>query len=81
MAVHLGLLLVAASGLLLEIGLVRSSSVEIWYRLAFAAISVALLGVGLGGFVLHLLRDRLRLTLEKAAAVTFDYSPSIAARR
>lgn len=81
MAVHFGQLLVAASGFALEIGLTRSFPVAISCRFAFAAISVALLGGGLGGFALHLLRDRFCLTLEKAAVVTFAHSVSIPARR
>jgi hypothetical protein len=43
MAVHLGLLLVAHSGLAFEIGPARSCSVTISCSFAFAAFSVALL--------------------------------------
>ena len=51
-----------------EIGLTRIFSATIWYHFAFVAISVALLGWGLGGFALHSLRDRLTPSLDKAGA-------------
>ena len=54
MALYLGIFLVTLSGLMFEIGLTRIFSATIWYHFAFVAISVALLGWGLGGFALHL---------------------------
>lgn len=69
-----GVFLVALSGLMFEIGLTRIFSATIWYHFAFVAISVALLGWGLGGFALHLLRHRLELSLEKAAVLTLLYA-------
>ena len=60
MILHLGVFLVTLSGLLFEIALTRIFSATIWYHFAFLAISVALLGWGLGGFALHALKDRLR---------------------
>jgi len=48
-------LLLAASGLLFELTLTRIFSATIWYHYAFVAISVALFGWGLGGFLVYLL--------------------------
>jgi len=56
MSLYLGIFLVTLSGLMFEIGLTRIFSATIWYHFAFVAISVALLGWGLGGFALHLAR-------------------------
>src|SRR5262249_11757209 len=44
-------------GLILEVGLTRIYSASIWYHFAFVAISVALLGWGLGGFTVHLIKQ------------------------
>src|SRR5687768_11022604 len=72
-----GVFLITFSGLMFEIGLTRIFSATIWYHFAFVAISVALLGWGLGGFALHLLKDRVQLSLEKAAVLTLLYALSI----
>ena len=77
MAIYIGLFLVTLSGLMFEIGLTRIFSATIWYHFAFVAISVALLGWGLGGFALHLLRDRIRLSLAKAGVLTLLYAAAI----
>ena len=77
MGLYLGIFLVTLSGLMFEIGLTRIFSATIWYHYAFVAISVALLGWGLGGFALHLLRGRLAFTRERAAVFTFLYGLSI----
>ena len=77
MGLYLGIFLVTLSGLMFEIGLTRIFSATIWYHYAFVAISVALLGWGLGGFALHLLRGRLAFTRERAALSTFLYGLSI----
>lgn len=55
-ACHVAVFLLAASGLMLEVTLTRIYSATIWYHYAFVAVSVALLGWGLGGLVLHLLK-------------------------
>ena len=55
---HLGVFLITLSGLVFEVALTRIYSATIWYHFAFVAVSVALLGWGLGGFGLHLLRKR-----------------------
>jgi predicted membrane-bound spermidine synthase len=77
MALYAGIFLVTLSGLMFEIGLTRIFSATIWYHFAFVAISVALLGWGLGGFALHLLRRRLEPSRERAALFTFLYGLSI----
>jgi Spermine/spermidine synthase domain len=77
MAIYIGLFLVTLSGLMFEIGLTRIFSATIWYHFAFVAISVALLGWGLGGFSLHLLRERIRPSLAKAGALTLFYAAAI----
>jgi len=77
MGLYVGIFLVTLSGLMFEIGLTRIFSATIWYHFAFVAISVALLGWGLGGFALHLLRGRVTLSRERAALFTFLYGLSI----
>ena len=67
MGLYLGIFLVTLSGLMFEIGLTRIFSATIWYHFAFVAISVALLGWGLGGFALHLARGRIAFTRERSA--------------
>src|SRR5579884_963166 len=54
----LGIFLISASGLMLEVTLTRIFSATIWYHYAFIAISVALFGWGLGGFSLHILKEK-----------------------
>ena len=77
MSLYVGIFLVTLSGLMLEIGLTRIFSATIWYHFAFVAISVALLGWGLGGFALHLARARVAFTRERAALLTLLYGLSI----
>ncbi|MEI6668855.1 MAG: hypothetical protein WCP29_11920 [Acidobacteriota bacterium] len=77
MALYAGIFLITLSGLMFEIGLTRIFSATIWYHFAFIAISVALLGWGLGGFAVHLLRRRVALTMERAATLTFAYALAI----
>lgn len=77
MGLYFGIFLVTLSGLMFEIGLTRIFSATIWYHFAFVAISVALLGWGLGGFALHLVRHRITLSRERAALFTFLYGLSI----
>src|SRR5437588_8123763 len=66
----IAIFLITLSGLILEVGLTRIYSASIWYHFAFVAISVALLGWGLGGFTVHLLKQRARLSMDTAALVT-----------
>jgi hypothetical protein len=53
MRTRIAVFLITLSGLILEVGLTRIYSASIWYHFAFVAISVALLGWGLGGFTIH----------------------------
>ena len=77
MALYLGVFLLTLSGLMFEIGLTRIFSATIWYHFAFVAISVALLGWGLGGFALHLLSRGFSFTDERAATLTLLYAASL----
>jgi len=77
MGLYLGIFLVTLSGLMFEVGLTRIFSATIWYHYAFVAISVALLGWGLGGFALHLARRRIDFTRDRAALLTLVYGLSI----
>jgi predicted membrane-bound spermidine synthase len=79
MGLYFGIFLVTLSGLMFEIGLTRIFSATIWYHYAFVAISVALLGWGLGGFALHLLRRRIGFSRERAALLALLYGLSIPA--
>ena len=77
MRTRLSVFLITLSGLVLEVGLTRIYSASVWYHFAFVAISVALLGWGLGGFTVHLLKQKLKLTMNAAALVTALYSLAI----
>src|SRR5436853_1309605 len=74
---HIAVFLITLSGLIFEIALTRIYSATIWYHFAFIAVSVALLGWGLGGLVLHLARRRLAPTLDRAAFLVLSYSVTI----
>jgi hypothetical protein len=78
-AVYAGVFLITLSGLLFEIGLTRIFSATIWYHFAFVAISVALLGWGLGGLLVQLLKRWLPESLEAAAVFTLLYAVAIPA--
>jgi len=75
----LGIFLISASGLMLEVTLTRIFSATIWYHFAFIAISVALFGWGLGGFLLHVLKEKrvVKSTLGSLTVVSLLYSISI----
>jgi predicted membrane-bound spermidine synthase len=75
--IHWAVFLITWSGLVFEIGLTRIYSATIWYHFAFIAVSVALLGWGLGGLVLHLLRKRMTASMDKAAILALLYAVSI----
>lgn len=77
MAIHAAVFLITLSGLIFEIALTRIYSATIWYHFAFIAVSVALLGWGLGGVALHLIRQRVTPTMEKAAILTLFYAAAI----
>ena len=74
---HLSVFLITLSGLILEVGLTRIYSASIWYHFAFVAISVALLGWGLGGFTVHVLKRTRRLSMNTAALVALLYAGAI----
>jgi SAM-dependent methyltransferase len=76
---HLAVFLITLSGLVFEVALTRIYSATIWYHFAFVAVSVALLGWGLGGFGLHLARRWFRPSLDRAAVITLCYAASIPA--
>jgi hypothetical protein len=69
--------LITLSGLVFEIGLTRIYSATIWYHFAFVAISMALLGWGLGGLAVHLLKRSWPPSIEKAAVFTMLYGFAI----
>ncbi len=71
--------LITFSGLVFEIGLTRIYSATIWYHFAFVAISVALLGWGLGGMTVHLLKKRMPSSTERAAVFSMLYALAIPA--
>lgn len=73
MRTRLSVFLITLSGLVLEVGLTRIYSASVWYHFAFVAISIALLGWGLGGFTVHLLKRTSILTMNTAALLTAVY--------
>src|SRR5262245_14466437 len=77
MRLYLGVFLLTLSGLMFEIGLTRIYSATIWYHFAFVAISVALLGWGVGGFALHVAKRYFKPTLGHAAVLSALYGLSI----
>jgi hypothetical protein len=77
MRTRISVFLITLSGIILEVGLTRIYSASIWYHFAFVAISVALLGWGLGGFTVHLLKRRRPLSMNTAALVTLLYAGAI----
>ena len=80
MLIHAGVFLITLSGLVFEVALTRIYSATIWYHFAFIAVSVALLGWGLGGFALHLARKRgFAPSIDRAAAFAVLYGLSIPA--
>src|SRR4029450_7137658 len=77
MSRHIAVFLITLSGLVFEVGLTRIYSASIWYHFTFVAISVALLGWGLGGCTGHLLKRFMRLSTDAAALITLLYAASI----
>src|ERR1044071_1374606 len=85
--IHVGVFLITLSGLLFEIGLTRIYSASIWYHFTFVAVSVALLGWGLGGLVVHVTKQGIKIgpfhmrpappTIEKAGALCMLYALAI----
>ncbi|HEV7747374.1 MAG TPA: hypothetical protein VGO56_20420 [Pyrinomonadaceae bacterium] len=77
MLTRISVFLITLSGLVLEVGLTRIYSASIWYHFAFVAISVALLGWGLGGFAVQLLKRMWGLSMGTAALLTLLYAGAI----
>jgi predicted membrane-bound spermidine synthase len=77
MALRAAVFLITLSGLIFEIGLTRIYSASIWYHFTFVAVSVALLGWGLGGLVVHLTKRSMTPTIEKAAVLCVLYAGGI----
>lgn len=79
MLLRTGVFLITLSGIVFEVGLTRIYSATIWYHFAFLAISVALLGWGLGGWAVHLLKRRLAPSMDLAAVYCLWYALTIPA--
>jgi predicted membrane-bound spermidine synthase len=79
MLIRAGVFLITFSGLIFEIGLTRIYSATIWYHFAFVAVSVALLGWGLGGMAVHLLKRWWAPSMDRAAVLTLLYAAAIPA--
>src|SRR5437868_12170909 len=79
MLIRSAVFLITLSGLVFEIGLTRIYSATIWYHFAFVAISMALLGWGLGGLAVHLAKKGSPPSMEKAALFTLLYGLTIPA--
>ncbi|HET9830523.1 MAG TPA: hypothetical protein VFP91_02385 [Vicinamibacterales bacterium] len=77
MPIRAAVFLITLSGLVFEIGLTRIYSATIWYHFAFVAISMALLGWGLGGLAVHLLKRSWPPSSERAAVLTMLYGVAI----
>ena len=78
-SLHLAVFLITLSGLLFEVALTRIYSATIWYHFTFIAVSVALLGWGLGGFAVHLLKKRRGLvpSIDLAGRCALAYAAAI----
>src|SRR5262245_49585437 len=77
MQTRLAVFLITLSGLTFEIGLTRVYSATIWYHFAFIAVSIALLGWGLGGLAVHLLKRSWPPSMSRAALFAFLYAVAI----
>ncbi len=77
MPVRAAVFLITLSGLMFEIGLTRIYSATIWYHFTFVAVSVALLGWGLGGVAVHAGKRRWTPTLDRAGALAAGYGAAI----
>lgn len=72
-----GIFLASLSGLVLEIALTRIFSAAIWYHFAFVAVSIALIGLGASGLVVHYRLKKIKenwannLTIASCVGITF----------
>jgi len=71
---YIGIALVSAATMMLELALTRLFAVAEWYHFAFLSVSVALLGYGSSGTILSLLSPKLRRRLPSVLAVAFPLS-------
>lgn len=74
----LGVFLSSFAALLLELSLTRLFSVVLYYHFAFLAVSVALLGMGVGGVFAHLQRSRLLVWDLRSLGVRLSFFCAIA---
>jgi hypothetical protein len=77
MALRAAVFLIALSGLMFEIALTRIYSATIWYHFTFVAVSVALLGWGLGGLTVHLTKRSMPPSIDKAAKLCVLYGIAV----
>lgn len=74
-SLYLGVFLTSLSAVVLEVTLTRIFSVTLWYHFAYFVVSMALFGLGAGGFAAFFLRravvDRFPWILTEAAALQF----------
>ncbi|MDQ7850534.1 MAG: hypothetical protein QN152_02590 [Armatimonadota bacterium] len=75
---HLGIALVSAAGLLLQLALTRVFSVTQWYHFAFMAVGLGLLGFGASGTALAVVPALLRSPLWTAAWSALAVVPAVA---
>ncbi len=75
---NLGIALVSAAGLLLQLALTRVFSVSQWYHFAFMAVGLGLLGFGASGTALTVVPALLRSPLRTATWSALAVVPSVA---
>ena len=75
---HLGIALVSAAGLLLQLALTRVFSVSQWYHFAFMAVGLGLLGFGASGTALAVAPALLRSPQRTAAWSALAVVPAVA---
>jgi len=76
--VHLGVALISAAGLLLQLALTRVFSVTQWYHFAFMAVGLGLLGFGASGTALAVIPALHRSPLRTAAWGGMAVVPAVA---
>src|ERR671924_941020 len=60
------LFVLSLSIILFELALTRIFSIVLWYDYAFMAISIAFFGLGIGSFVIHIQRDKIKTQKKKS---------------
>src|ERR671923_341059 len=60
------LFVLSLSIILFELALTRIFSIVLWYDYAFMAISIAFFGLGIGSFVIHIQRDKIKMQKKKS---------------